>query len=489
MFSSDTPILWWGTRAPRTAGAHRVLLWPVLMHGALTAWSSSSDRELDLFQEVVLRLMNAGVVETGELAARTRINPRLVAMIVDDLAEQGYNRADGTLTEFGKATLDELSAAPTQPRLVRVFQELRTGEVWPRVTLELPYADVRWRSDGATLRLGTPGRPDDRDAIVHWPDAASPRPPVPSVSSIRDALIGHRRAERRAGRDVASLGRAKMVTAHLVRDEPKEVLIASLVYGSGSRRADGGFWDVADAFGLSGSMRLLRSEVAVAAERSDALRQALDELVDSTGAEDFDAELAREELVSEANIDRDAVGQEVFELLVQMRAAVDRAAEAPKGEAARREAVELVERALGAAHAELVARHAAPEALVDLLGHPLADGEYLDAVARRLGFGALPAALARVGAGRVRAVSEGGGSLRSQIAFALLQAVEDVSHPYRQAASEGGDLIATLDRVASCADNARRRWGAAPSQADLVELSEFATVCVRDLLATRVCRA
>ena len=459
-----------------------MILWPALMYQALAAWGARDDRELDLFEEVILRLHAAGVSDTAELAERTRLNARLVAAIAGGLRDRSLLHASGGPTKWGSDKLEFLDEPP-DTRMVRVFQEPRTGAVWPRVALQLPYVRVLW-SRLPIVRLGTPGKPDDREALPVWPPKNLSAPDPPGVEAIRDALVGHRRAQRSAGQDVEPLPAGVLSSVHPVDEPPVPVLLATVAYGGGMQ-SEHGRWDIADPFGLSMSMPFLRRELAAAAERVQPVADALAPLEEDSSPADFDAEFAREELREEAVGALEGDHPEVFGLLVEVRAAVAGAPSSDRPQAARRDAVVAAKRVLEAAHRAVIARGCVPDAAEDLLGHGLADRDFLSALALELGFSDVPESLVRVRANKIRAVASGGGSLRTQIAYSLLQAMDSPHHPYRAVAAGSPDFLADLERVSALCDEAGHGWGEAPSQDLLEEIADLATRCALLLLGDR----
>ena len=85
----------------------KLLLWPVWVYKIL--FPKKTQRELNLYQLTILRLIQANVVDKDEIAHLTAIHPDLVLLIMNQLVNSGYVQNDHKMvTPEGEKILDNI---------------------------------------------------------------------------------------------------------------------------------------------------------------------------------------------------------------------------------------------------------------------------------------------------------------------------------------------------------------------------------------------
>lgn len=115
----------------------RSLLWPVWCWEVLMPKPNKGD--LNIFQRSILGLFHAKKTDATEIAGWLGIEPEMVLYIVaGQLQPNGWMDNDGKLTEKGIQVLEKDMDARRDLTTGYIFQDAITGELWPRVTHELP---------------------------------------------------------------------------------------------------------------------------------------------------------------------------------------------------------------------------------------------------------------------------------------------------------------------------------------------------------------
>lgn len=158
----------------------RWILWPVYAWKVVVPISHQS--ETNIFQRAVLKLIRAGVFEVAEMATRLSISVELAALVTTELIDKRYVRTTGTITERGVGLLDDLSEqGPEELKVMFVFTDARTGEIWPLMLEgDLPFESVaRSEQDYVVFLSGTTGAPK-RDSVFEirhgqrYPESPTP---------------------------------------------------------------------------------------------------------------------------------------------------------------------------------------------------------------------------------------------------------------------------------------------------------------------------
>lgn len=484
-FGPDTPVLWFDAGTPRHAGAKRSLLWPARAYTVIAprVVASAGDR-LDVFQDAILRLLCAEMRDEREIARALRLDRRLVAYIVAGLRERRLCDDRRVPTEQGLRALDQEQLDEDDLCLGHVFQDPTTHSMWGRFVERLPQVEADWKGSRAILQLGTAGRPWTPSALAVPPDALS-APSTPTATAILREVRRHRRALENGDDSWSGGGEAPPAPENLRRmsaigEDPLPVWLGVTIYAT-DIDDDGAGWNVSDPFGLGPSPRL-RGEIERAATTHEPLRKLIRALVgQDTDNRAVEVEVVRMDLEEQLGLDLRRL-PDVHGLLVDMRVAVERAAQDRRPVAARADATVRVQRALERV-LSMTLGESAEQAALDLVDDLDQDGELLDARARQLGLEPLPRALRRVSAARVRAaIRHESGSLRPLLVANLLAAASDPAHSLHALAGERPGVLTELDAIADARNRSAHDRGEPPRQDQLEQFADTALDVTRSML-------
>lgn len=114
----------------------KLLLWPVWVYKIL--FPKATQRELNLYQLTILRLIQARIVDKEELANLTAIHPDLILLILNQLVNNGYVQNDHKMiTPQGEKILDNIEEQEENLQSGYVFQDAITSKIWPRFASNL----------------------------------------------------------------------------------------------------------------------------------------------------------------------------------------------------------------------------------------------------------------------------------------------------------------------------------------------------------------
>ncbi|MGW9214187.1 hypothetical protein ACWGR4_45480 [Embleya sp. NPDC055664] len=282
---------------PRTR--HKSVLLPVWVH-QVTAPTGYS-RTLDVFQTVVLRLCAAGTRDLDELSRRIGLDATLCRAVVARLVEGDLVRADLSLTETGRATVATGEVAESDPRLLRVFQDAKTGALLPRILIADPVrADVRERRGRwVTIQFGTAGASREGSALAL---RGGGPPTSPTERDVLEACRGHDMAARSIRGDPRDARRTALAARRVVfhgSPHPAYLVCYCVENDDGSGRT----WSADDPFAV-GDGRVFADLLAGRLEQDEQLAGVVEAL---TGRRRRDrAETARRidrELAADARAD------------------------------------------------------------------------------------------------------------------------------------------------------------------------------------------
>lgn len=308
-FGVDSPVLSFLKRYPRHIVSKRYLLWPAWHYRVVVPMERS--QILNILQKAVLGLCAAGLRRASDISTRLHLHLELVAHILTELRDFNLVDRTGAPTARGREALDDETLVPTELRVLSVFQDPWTGDLWPRCMERLEYASLdRSRSPFPALQLGSTGKPWVEQAFWHLPPSGcEPNPPVPV--EILQAARRHRLAIRIAeGKETAPLdpdddesndyldqedydpdgepwatipqsqpsvpvSGVERVTC--IDQEPQAVFLVTYLCLTASDGDEHG-WEVADPFGIGASAKLRRM-ITKQIDRSPLLRRPLEELL------------------------------------------------------------------------------------------------------------------------------------------------------------------------------------------------------------------
>ncbi|MEQ2006947.1 MAG: hypothetical protein ABMA26_09115 [Limisphaerales bacterium] len=178
--------------------AERVyLVWPSV------AWRIvaplPSDRRINIFQKAVLGLCRTGSYPVPVIASTLHLHPRLVEAIGMELAGAGWvDPATGRPTPKGLAMLSEEESAMDSLVTGWVFQDPRSGELWPFFSRQLQLQDNAPHSEASRLVLLL-GSADKPRKIPAWRMEPQTSPGRPSSEAVLTAIKRFRRREKLKG--------------------------------------------------------------------------------------------------------------------------------------------------------------------------------------------------------------------------------------------------------------------------------------------------
>jgi len=115
----------------------RSLLWPVWCWEVLIP--KPNEAELNIFQRSILGLFHAKKTDPAEIAAWLGIEAEMVLYIIaGQLQPNGWMDSDGKLTDKGIRVLEKDIDARRDLTTGYIFQDAITGDLWPRVSHDLP---------------------------------------------------------------------------------------------------------------------------------------------------------------------------------------------------------------------------------------------------------------------------------------------------------------------------------------------------------------
>ena len=254
-----------------------------------------SDRRINIFQKAVLGLCRTGSYPISEIASRLKLHPRLIDTIARELAGAGW--VDPTTwrpTTNGLAMLDEEDSSLDSLVTGWVFQDPRSGELWPYFSrqLELQNTEPHPEATRLFLLLGSVEKPRK---IPAWQLAPQKSPARPSSEAILQAIRRFRRRDKLKGfmrlatsgfDEPLSGGSPEMVSRiTFISDQPESmgmVTYGYLPYGGGLPP------QVCDPFGFGCPEEMWR-QLSRAAQTDEGAARAQRKLLDFANAQDAPA--------------------------------------------------------------------------------------------------------------------------------------------------------------------------------------------------------
>jgi hypothetical protein len=469
-FDPRCRVLSFDPRAHVRAGERAYLLWPAWAYHVVAP--EAREQTLNFLQKTVLGLCQAGVRTAREVEELLRVALDLAALLLHQLQTLGLIDEQARLTKQGEVVVEE--EVLDQPQWVAgyVFQDRRTGELWPRFMEQLHEIDVEAGPGFPLLVTGPTGKRRRVRAFPLEPSDVIPAPPRPE-QILRAAWLHRRRLrtsnvfdepeEGPLGTRVEGAPDLRRVT--LIEERPVPVYVTALIYRPADACA-GASWMVADPF-VKGVNRQLARAVASALETSPELRQFLDSVVPASsggersgGAETVDhrAQEAADRVGTLLATDLPRSGR-LYERLV----ALERARLEVLGAAESYDRDKLgglasrAEQVLKELFTILRQAHPGGESWKVLTGDERHNAELLNAVSLQVGLKTpLPVELLRVKRARVEAAAaRGEQSLCAQALAALLAAYQDAKHPLRRAARGFPDILHCVHAIGRMLDEIR----------------------------------
>jgi hypothetical protein len=415
-------------QAPDLVSGVAILLWPATAFRALAPRVRATDEgRLDVFEEVSLGLIAAGVSDPRAIAKLVRLDHRLVQHILRELAARHLVK-DGRVTEYGARALHDDEPAIGEAVLGHVFRDGSTGEMWPRfLDGPLPFAECDWRGEVPVVELGSTGRPrPHRATVVPPPSHGGPRPP--NHTEIRQAVEQHRRALGAHAITDDWSGEVRPVDTF---GQPVFLLLALV---PADALETGQAWAVIDPFG--GRNPMLNNWVSARAERHGRLKQVIERVA---GARRREVELPPDDPITPAIAALPAARELVFAL----RAALADAVANPENQRRLRDAAVTIDLQLARVLRLLLAAHPPkPDRRNAIVG----DVEHLRALLSDtlalLGFDPVPPSLLAVPRSAIRgALDRSEGLARALLLACALAALDHPEHPLRALAQSWPEIL------------------------------------------------
>lgn len=467
---------WAAVRLP--ANVERVtVLWPALAFHVLA--TPAEERPLNLLQQAVLQLCEAGVRDVAALAGRLRMDPLLLTRVTRELQHAGHL----TVTMVPRAS-DGTGFHEQTPRLVYAFQSPFTGEVWPLAVEDLRPAPLVNEPGGRSLpMLGHNARVRE----VAFPGS---RPlGQPTAAEVLKAVQGLRAG---AASDAAPLGRVWFVD-----EAPQRVHVACLFYLPKPPNDVGG-WRVRSPLGDDDDA-FLRSDAEHAQRESPDLDRILTRLQRAASERflgPYRQYLAEMEDQAESYL-RTRLGEKALEtlrpardsLVVMERDHRSAQVDAQRAPTLRSACVTEAQKVLEHVTKRLLAAHPLPEEPLQQIrqGAKTGDEGLLRGVVREWNttMPAVPHGMAVQSSREVVNASKGKASLRACVLASVVAAYYSPKHPLHEVLAQQPALLSLADDVARIR-NTGAHEGAPPIPADQVDLVVDATLTVVAALAAHL---
>jgi|GEM_PF-5024593 len=239
------------------------ILWPVWVR-RMAAPSRPGER-MGPFERAVLGCARARISDAEHIAGLLQIDPKLVTIIQQSLADGGYLGESRSLTDDGLSALESGELASRDIRVAHVFQCGVSGLVLPRIAEELTFAEFSRRGDRWTIERGTAAEPRPTSCFAVLPKDAV-EPPIPDANEVLAAIRRHF-AEQRAVRggeaarplteDADRPSPVAMQRVEVIDSRARPMLLATMAYRAGldvGHAADD--YCIADPFGVGESTRI-----------------------------------------------------------------------------------------------------------------------------------------------------------------------------------------------------------------------------------------
>jgi hypothetical protein len=173
------------------------LVWPT------AAWRvvapMPGERRINILQKAVLRTCQSATYTAAEIAARLHLHPDLIEAIGIELVGSGWlDSHEWRPTTKGLAVLDDEEVAMESLISGWVFQDPRTGDLWPFFASQLRLQEVEPTSNRLRIGLVLPTKSGTRLQNAWLPEALPP-PGQPSAQAILSAVRRYRRREKLKG--------------------------------------------------------------------------------------------------------------------------------------------------------------------------------------------------------------------------------------------------------------------------------------------------
>ncbi len=486
-FKKETQIINYNPRSSTRWSKRRYLLLPAWCYRVVAP--KVSTRKINILEKAVLGMCRVGAFTAVEIGEKLDIGSDLAALIIKQLSDRGFINRQGLLTDKGLDIL-ETENLETQDLVAGfIFQDVWTGELFPRFMERQEYIDVKFNHDGyPDLVFGTTGKPNYQRAYMPLPVDNTIKK-QPSASEILQAVRKHSKAlryqnseDREDDEDAWNFEQVpNLKRISFVEEEPIPIWLSTFIYLPENEFTSTS-WNICDPFGLGDSPRL-RRKLEIQINKNSTLRglkkliqEMIGEYVDESGTDfnDF-MQMINDEAVSrvEDKLTLDIrKWDDLFDDLVAMERSHIQAKELENQKYLTDKLDDI-----------LIKAQKTIERLFLIISnqYPTNDNwkiiskddrkynkSILNGITEKLGFDIpLPNSLLYVKQGKIKSASDyGEGSLRSHILAALLTARNDSNHPLYSVAQKAPNMLIRLNTLAELRDKSGH------STSQKLELSE-----------------
>lgn len=489
-FKKETQIINYNPHSSTRWSKRRYLLLPAWCYRVVAPRVSS--RKINILEKAVLGMCHVGAFTAVEIGEKLDIGTDLAALVIKQLSDRGFINRQGLLTDKGFKIL-ETENLETQDLVAGfIFQDVWTGELFPRFMERQEYIDVKYNNDGyPDLVFGTTGKPDYKRAFMPLPVDNTIKK-QPSSSEILQAVRKHSKALRYQNSEdrdddddawnfeqVPDLKRISFV-----EEEPIPIWLSTFIYLPENEFTSTS-WNICDPFGLGDSHRL-RRKLEIQINKNSNLRgvqkliqEMTGEYADESGTDfnDFMQIINEEaEFIVEDKLTLDIrKWDSLFDDLVAMERSHIQAKNLDnqkylfdKLDDILIKAQKTIERLF------LIIREEYPTNdnwKIISQNDRKHNKSILNGIADKLGFDIpLPNSLLYVKWGKIKSASDyGEGSLRSHLLTALLTARNDSNHPLYLVAQKAPDMLIKLNTLAELRDKSGHSTN---QQLEILEVSQ-----------------
>lgn len=472
-FKKETQIINYNPHSSTRWSKRRYLLLPAWCYRVVAPRVSS--RKINILEKAVLGMCRVGAFTAVEIGEKLDIGTDLAALIVKQLLNKTFINHQGLLTDKGIKILETENLETQESVAGFIFQDVWTGELFPRFMERQEYIDVKYNNDGyPDLVFGTTGKPDYKRAYMPLP-VNNIIKKQPSPSEILQAVRKHSKAlryknseDRDDDEDAWNFEQVPdLKRISFVEEEPIPVWLSTFIYLPENEFTSTS-WNICDPFGLGDSPRL-RRKLEIQIKKNSTLKgvqkliqEMIGEYADESGTNFNDLiQIINEEaeLTVEDKLTLDIRKWDgLFDDLVAMERSHIQAKNldnqkylADKLDDILIKAQKTIERLF------LIIREEYPTNdnwKIISQNDRKHNKSILNGIADKLGFDIpLPNSLLYVKQGKIRSASDyGEGSLRCHLLAALLTARNDSNHPLYLVAQKAPDILIRLNTLAELRD-------------------------------------
>lgn len=305
-FGRETPVLWYGPRAPAHPGKRKervYLLWPAWAYKVMAP--QLRQQRFNRLQMAVLGILSASRMIPKELGSRLGVDAELVERVISELQSLEYLDLSLQVTSRGREDLETEREESTRLFPAWVFRDPWNETLWPFVAEQWQWAQTAISEQGyLQLVFGTTGSPWYQPTFMQLP----PPDAVPKSPDAREILrtSAEQKRIRKYGNQLSweeedsenfNLGGVDLKRLCQIEEEAYPVFLTTFCYIPQDGLENGLDWQVCDFFGRGDDLKLKRRIVEVA-KKYPPLAHQLDRVIGRTQLylnQSIDDFLAREE--------------------------------------------------------------------------------------------------------------------------------------------------------------------------------------------------